>query len=50
MNELKRYIGSLLNSILYRIRYTAEFTADSKIRDIINQQMDKYDNTKRQKP
>lgn len=47
MNEVKRYISDLLNSIFYRIRFSVENAANRKIRNIIDQQMDKHDNTKR---
>ena len=50
MNELKRYIGSLINGIFYRIRFNAESAADRKIRSVVNQQMNKRDDTKRQEP
>lgn len=50
MNEIERYIRNLLSSIFNRIRFTAEAAADRRVRSIIDQQMDKRDNTKRKEP
>ena len=50
MNELQRYISNLLSSIFYRIRCSAEYAADRKVQEVINQQMHKRDHTKRQEP
>jgi hypothetical protein len=48
MNEFKRFIGNLLDSIFYRIRFNIEYAADRKIRNVINQEMNKHHKNERQ--
>lgn len=48
MNEIERYIRNFLNSIFNRIRFNVEDAADRKLQNVINQKMDKHDDTKQQ--
>lgn len=45
MNEIERYIRNFLNSIFNQIRFKAEYAADRKLQNIINQKMNKHDNS-----